>query len=72
MYVYYKQMQTFKLQGISLLSAMGKLYGRVLIDRIRTRTDGVLGQEHCGFRSGRGCLDNFFCGEAVVCKVFGR
>ena len=51
--------------GISLLSAAGKLYGRVLIGRIRTRGGDVLMEEQCGFRCGKGCVDQLFCGEAV-------
>ena len=37
----------------SLLSAVGILYGRVLIDIIRTQTDGLLCEEQYGFRSRR-------------------
>ena len=29
-------------RGISLLSVVGKVYGRVLINRIRDRTEGVI------------------------------
>ena len=36
-------------RDMSLLSTVGKLYGRVLTSRIRSRTDGVLGEEQCGF-----------------------
>ena len=53
-------------RGISLLSAVGKLYGRVLIGRIENRTDSVLGVEQCGFRSGRVCIDQLFVCEAAV------
>ena len=35
-------------RGISLLSAVGKLYVRVLIGRFRSRTDDALGEEQCG------------------------
>ena len=42
-------------RGVSLLNAMGKLYARVLIGRIRTG-----GEEQYGFRSGRGCIDQIF------------
>ena len=47
-------------RGISLLSAVGKLYGRVFVGRIVNRTDGVLGEEQCGFSSGKGCIDQLF------------
>ena len=40
-----------------LLSAVGELYGRVLISRIVNRTDGVLVEEQCGLRSWGGCFD---------------
>ena len=39
-------------RGISLLCVVGKLYGRVLIKRIRESTDGAIGEEQCGFRRG--------------------
>ena len=37
-------------RGISLLSVAGKLYGRVLIKRVRARTECAIGEEQCGFR----------------------
>ena len=42
---------------MSLLSVVGKLYGRVLIKRVRGRTESAIGEEQCGFRQGRGCID---------------
>ena len=53
-------------RGISLLSAVGKLYGRVLIGRIRNRTDGVSRKEQRGFRSGRECVDQLFAVRQCV------
>ena len=47
-------------RGISLLSIVGKLDGRVLIKRIREKTDGVIREEQCGFRKARGCTDQIF------------
>ena len=43
---------------------------RMLIDMIRTQTDGTLGVEQCGFRSGRGCLDQRCMGMLFFEKVF--
>ena len=37
-----------------------QLYGRVLIGRNRTLIDDMLGVEQCGFKSGRGCVDQLF------------
>ena len=53
------------LRGISLLSAVGKQYCRVLIKRIRAGT----GEEQCGFRQGRGCMDQVFA-VRQVCEIF--
>ena len=47
-------------RGVSLLSITGKVYGRILIDRIRSLTEGMIGEEQCGFRSGRVCVDQVF------------
>ena len=44
-------------RGISLLSVVGKLNGRLLIKRVRARTECAIGEEQCGFRQGRGCMD---------------
>ena len=44
-------------RGISLLSVVVKLYGRVLIKRVRTGTECAIGEEQCGFRLSRGCMD---------------
>ena len=40
-------------RGISLLSIVGKLYGRVLIKRVMARIECVIGKEQYGFRQGR-------------------
>ena len=44
-------------RGISLLSVVCKLYRRVLIKRVRSRTECAIWEEQCGFRQGRGCMD---------------
>ena len=36
--------------GISLLSVVGKVYGRVLINRIRDKTENVIAEVQGGFR----------------------
>jgi hypothetical protein len=47
-------------RGISLLSIPGKIYGRVLIERVKERTECYLREEQGGFRQGRGCVDQIF------------
>ena len=39
-------------RGISLLSVVGKVYGRVLINRIRDKTENVIAEVQGGFRRG--------------------
>ena len=39
--------------GFSLLCVVDKLCGRVLIKRVRARTESAIGEEQCGFRQGR-------------------
>src|SRR5215469_6371729 len=41
-------------RGISMMSVVGKLYGRVVIDRVKNITEGLVGEEQGGFRKGRG------------------
>ena len=44
-------------RGISMLSIPGKVFGRVEIERIQKATEWGMGEEQCGFRRGRGCVD---------------
>ena len=42
------------------MSVVGKLYGRIIENRCRTRTENEIGEEQGGFRKGRGCMDQIF------------
>ena len=44
-------------RGISWLCVVGKLFGRVLVKRVRAGTECAIGEEQCGFRQSRGCMD---------------
>ena len=33
------------------------MYGRILIEKVCSLTEGLIVEEQCGFRSGRGCVD---------------
>ena len=52
-------------RGISLLSVVSKLFGRVLIKRARAGTECAIGEEQCRFRHGRGCMDKVCCKAGV-------
>ena len=62
-------------RGISLLNVEGKVYGRILINRIRDKTEHTIVEVQSGFRRGRGCTDQLFivrqiCEKYVFC-IFG-
>ncbi len=59
-------------RGISLLSVMGKVYGRVLVERIRCGTESMVGEEQSGFRKGRGCMDQVFVVREAVAEWIRR
>ena len=44
-------------RGISLMSHAGKLYERVLEMRLRAEVEELLSESQCGFRPGRGTID---------------
>ncbi len=47
-------------RGISLLSVPGKVYGRILTERLMEVTEGMVSGDQGGFRKGRGCVDQTF------------
>ena len=59
-------------RGISLLSMVGKIFGRVLINRVRDGTEEVLMEEQCGFRRGRGCVDQVFTVRQICEKYLAK
>ncbi len=42
---------------MSLLSVAGKVYGRILTERMMDVTEGMVSEDQGGFRKGRGCVD---------------
>ena len=55
-------------RGIGILSIPGKIYGRILIDRVKESTKKQVEEEQGGFRSGRGCIDQIFVLKQLVEK----
>ena len=66
------KMECKNYRGISLLSVVGKLYGRVIINRVKAQTDMQIGDEQGGFREGRGCVDQVFAIKQVCEKYLGK
>ena len=56
----------------SLLSVVGKVYGRILINRIRGKTENVIAEVESGFRRGRGCTDQIFIVRQICEKYLGK
>ena len=59
-------------RGISLLSMPGKVFGRILIERVMENTEGQIGEEQCGFRKGRSCADQIFALRQLCEKMFEK
>ncbi len=59
-------------RGISLLSVPGKVYGRILNERMMKITDMNVGDEQGGFRKGRGCVDQIFVVKILVEKYLEK
>ena len=59
-------------RGISLLSVLGNLYGRVLIKRVRAGTEYAIWEGQCGFMQGRGCMDQVFAVRQVYEKYLAN
>ena len=55
-------------RGVGLLSMTGGLFSRVLLKRVRAGTECAIGEEQCGFRQGRGCMDKVFAVRQVCEK----
>ena len=48
-----------------MLSVVGKLFRRPLIKRVMAGIECSIGVEQCGFRQGRGCMDQVFAVKCV-------
>lgn len=56
-------------RGISLLSVPGKVYGRILIERVIESSESQIGEEQSGFRKGRSCADQIYVLRQVCEKM---
>ena len=55
-------------RGISLLSVVGKQFGRVLIKTVRAGTECAIWEDKCRFRQGRACMNQVFTVRQVCEK----
>ena len=47
-------------RDISLMSIAGKVYGKIVIERVQKITERCISEEQGAFRKGRGCVDQIF------------
>ena len=52
-------------RGISLLSVPGKVYGRILIERVIESSESQIGEEQSCFRKGRSCVDRIYVKKKI-------
>ena len=57
-------------RGISLLDVVGKLFARILQNRLQEIAEDVLPESQCGFRKGRGCTDMIYVARQLIEKSF--
>ena len=55
-------------RGISLLDVIGKVFARIIQERLQTISNEVLLDSQCGFRKGLGCVDMIFVAWQIVEK----
>ena len=55
-------------RGISLLDVVGKLFGRILQDKLQLIAERVLPESQCSFRKGRGGVDMIFTARQLFEK----
>ena len=59
-------------RGISLLNVVGEVYGWILINRIRDKTENVIVEAQSGFGRGRVCTDQIFIVRQICEKYLGK
>jgi hypothetical protein len=52
--------------GITLMSTPGKVFSRILLNRIQIAVDATLRENQAGFRKGRSCLEQIFTLRNII------
>ena len=55
-------------RGISLLDVVGKVFARILQERLQVVAEKILPESQCGLRKGRGCVDMIYTARQLVEK----
>ena len=56
-------------RGISLLDVIGKIFARIIQDRLQVFAESILPDSQSGFRKGHGCLDMIFVARQLMEKA---
>ena len=56
-------------RGISLLDVVGKVMGRVILERLQVIAELLLVDSQCGFHRGRSCVDMIFVAKQLMEKT---
>ena len=59
-------------RGISFLDVMGKLFARIINDRLQAVVENSVADSQCGVRAGRGYVDMVFCVRQLVEKIIAK
>ncbi len=59
-------------RGISLLCVPGKVYGKVITERVQRLTEEKIREEQGGSRKGRGCVDHIMSFRMAVEKMLEK
>ncbi len=54
------------------MNVPGKVYGRILTERLMEVTEGKVSEEQGDFRKGRGCIDQIFAMKRLVEEYLGK
>ncbi len=54
------------------MSVPGKVYGRILTERLMEVTEGKVSEEQGSFRKGRECADQIFAMKRLVEEYLGK
>ena len=58
-----------KWRDISLLDVIGKVFARIIQERLQTIAEHILPESQCGFRKRRGCVDMIFVSRQLMEKA---
>ena len=56
-------------RGICLLDVIGKVFARIVKERLQVIAERILPDSQCGFRKKRGCVDMIFVARQLIEKV---